>query len=115
MCGLLGLLTSGADARARTELFTDALRCSHHRGPDECATWSDDDVAVGINRLSIIDIHGSHQPLQYGPAGQPGRYTIVFNGEIYNYLELRAELTQQHGACFATAGDTEAVVAAYHH
>ncbi len=53
----------------------------------------------------------SHQPLHYAD----GRYTIVFNGEIYNYVELRAELAENHGATFATAGDTEAIVAAYHH
>jgi asparagine synthase (glutamine-hydrolysing) len=94
MCGLLGLLASGADAGARTGPVTDALRCSRHRGPDESATWNDADVAFGLNRLSIIDVDGSHQPLRYGPADQPDRYTIVFNGEIYNYLELRDELTR---------------------
>jgi asparagine synthase (glutamine-hydrolysing) len=114
MCGLLGLLTSGADAGALTGPLAAALRYSRHRGPDESATWHDDDVVFGFNRLSIIDLEGSHQPLQYGPAGQEGRYTIVFNGEIYNYLELRHELAHRHGARFATAGDTEAVVAAYH-
>ena len=65
----------------------------------------------GFNRLSIIDVEGSHQPLGYAD----GRYTIVFNGEIYNYLELREELAREHGATFATDGDTEAIVAAYHH
>ena len=115
MCGLLGLLTSGADAAARTPLIADALHCARHRGPDECGIWNDADVAFGLNRLSIIDVDGSHQPLQYGPPGQPGRYTIVFNGEVYNYLELRDELARRHGTCFATAGDTEAVVVAYHH
>ena len=114
MCGLLGLLTSGADAAARTGPLAAALRCCRHRGPDESATWNDQDVAFGFNRLSIIDVDGSHQPLQYGPVGQAGRYTIVFNGEVYNYLELRHELAHRHGARFATAGDTEAVVAAYH-
>ena len=66
----------------------------------------------GFNRLSIIDVEHSHQPPgQYAD----GRYTIVFNGEIYNYLELREELAREHGATFATDGDTEAIVAAYHH
>ncbi|GAA1293281.1 asparagine synthase (glutamine-hydrolyzing) [Pseudonocardia aurantiaca] len=115
MCGLLGLLASGADAGVRTGPLADALGCSRHRGPDESATWNDEDIAFGFNRLSIIDVTGSHQPLQWGPPAQPGRYTIVFNGEIYNYLELRDELARRHGACFASAGDTEAVVAAYHH
>ena len=68
----------------------------------------------GFNRLSIIDVEHSHQPLRWGPPGADDRYAIVFNGEVYNYLELRAELAEL-GATFATEGDTEAVVAAYHH
>ncbi|MHA6793426.1 asparagine synthase (glutamine-hydrolyzing) [Pseudonocardia bannensis] len=111
MCGLLGLLTAGADAADRIEPMARALRCQRHRGPDESGTWNDADVVFGFNRLSIIDVENSHQPLHYAD----GRYTIVFNGEIYNYLELRAELADRHGATFATEGDTEAIVAAYHH
>ncbi|GJF05812.1 asparagine synthase (glutamine-hydrolyzing) [Pseudonocardia sp. D17] len=111
MCGLLGLLTAGADASGRTGPISDALRCMRHRGPDESGTWNDADAVFGFNRLSIIDVENSHQPLHYAD----GRYTIVFNGEIYNYLELRAELAESHGATFATEGDTEAIVAAYHH
>ncbi|MCW2720564.1 asparagine synthase (glutamine-hydrolyzing) [Pseudonocardia sp.] len=111
MCGLLGLLTTGGDAAARTDAVAAAMRCARHRGPDETDTWNDADVVFGFNRLSIIDVEHSHQPLQY----EDGRYTIVFNGEIYNYLELRDELARKHGATFATDGDTEAVVAAYHY
>jgi asparagine synthase (glutamine-hydrolysing) len=111
VCGLLGLLTTGGDAAARTDAVAAAMRCARHRGPDETDTWNDADVVFGFNRLSIIDVEHSHQPLQY----EDGRYTIVFNGEIYNYLELRDELARKHGATFATDGDTEAVVAAYHY
>ncbi len=110
MCGLLGLLTSSADAPARAGAVGRALRCARHRGPDESGTWHDADVVFGFNRLSIIDVEHSHQPLRYAD----DRYAIVFNGEVYNYLELRAELADL-GATFATEGDTEAVVAAYHH
>ena len=91
------------------------MRCARHRGPDEPGTWDDDDVVFGFNRLSIIDIEHSHQPLRWGPPEHPDRYALVFNGEIYNYLELRAELAAEHGATFATEGDGEAIVAAYHH
>jgi asparagine synthase (glutamine-hydrolysing) len=115
MCGLVGLLTSRGDAGTHASQISDALRCARHRGPDETGIWHDADVVFGFNRLSIIDLNLSHQPLHYGPPDQPDRYTIVFNGEIYNYLELREELAWRHGATFATAGDTEAVVAAYHH
>lgn len=85
-----------------------------HRGPDEPGIWHEENVLFGFNRLSIIDIAHSHQPLRWGPADDPDRYVLVFNGEIYNYLELREELTQQHGAVFATEGDGEAILAAYH-
>ncbi|SDH11056.1 asparagine synthase (glutamine-hydrolysing) [Lentzea fradiae] len=74
-----------------------------------------DEVVFGFNRLAIIDIEHSHQPLTWGPPESPNRYTINFNGEIYNYLELRAELTERHGAVFHTDGDTETIVAAYHY
>jgi asparagine synthase (glutamine-hydrolysing) len=88
-----------------------------HRGPDEPGTWANPagTVVFGFNRLSIIDIEHSHQPLRWGPPESPGRYELVFNGEIYNYLELRAELAERHGAVFATDGDGEAIVAAYHY
>ena len=69
----------------------------------------------GFNRLSIIDIAHSHQPLRWGPPEAPDRYVLVFNGEIYNYLELREELHTRHGAAFATDGDGEAIVAGYHY
>jgi asparagine synthase (glutamine-hydrolysing) len=86
-----------------------------HRGPDEPGTWNDSRVVLGFNRLSIIDIAHSHQPLRWGPAEAPERYTLVFNGEIYNYLELRKVLRSEFGAVFHTDGDGEAILAAYHH
>ena len=117
MCGLLALVCD--PARSVTDDLVDAVAgASHlmrHRGPDEPGTWSDDRVVLGFNRLSIIDIAHSHQPLRWGPTDAPDRYVLVFNGEIYNYLELRAELAERHGAVFATEGDGEAIVAAYHY
>ncbi|MBV9011868.1 MAG: asparagine synthase (glutamine-hydrolyzing) [Pseudonocardiales bacterium] len=116
MCGLLALLTARQDAAQRVADVTTALRCQRHRGPDETGTWHDADVVLGFNRLSIIDLEHSHQPLHWGPPGAPQRYTILFNGEIYNYIELREELQREpYGANFATEGDTEVVIAAYHH
>ncbi len=117
MCGLLALVCD--PNRSVTDEIVDTVAgASHlmrHRGPDEPGTWSDRHVVLGFNRLSIIDIAHSHQPLRWGPPDSPDRYVLVFNGEIYNYLELRAELAQDHGAVFATEGDGEAIVAAYHH
>lgn len=132
VCGLLAFVAApagaggpdGPDAAAEHAAACDAAigRSSHlmrHRGPDEPGTWADPDadgsVVFGFNRLSIIDIAHSHQPLRWGPAEAPDRYVLVFNGEIYNYLELREELRAQYGTLFATDGDGEAIVAGYHY
>ena len=111
----MGFVSGDGTAAARVDAIAAGMRCARHRGPDEQGTWHDDDVVFGFNRLSIIDIEHSHQPLRWGPPEHPDRYALVFNGEIYNYLELRAELAAEHGAQFATEGDGEAIVAAYHH
>jgi asparagine synthase (glutamine-hydrolysing) len=111
MCGLLAYLSTDRD-RVLDDTVAEirsSLHCMRHRGPDENEMWWDDRVVFGFNRLSFIDIEHSHQPMPYAD----GRYRIVFNGEIYNYLELRAELAAA-GATFATQGDTEAIVAGYH-
>jgi len=116
VCGLLGMIceTETAAAAARDSVAS-ALRCQRHRGPDESDTWGDAEVVFGFNRLGFIDLEHSHQPLVWGPLDAPTRYTMVFNGEIYNYRELRAELTAKFGTLFNTDGDGESVVAAYHH
>ncbi len=116
MCGLLGLICSTeADAAGAREAVDAAMRCQRHRGPDEHDTWADAEVVYGFNRLAFIDVDHSHQPLIWGPPEAPERYTLNFNGEIYNYQELRDELASEHGAKFATEGDGEAIVAAYHY
>src|SRR5689334_19218271 len=117
VCGLLALLTDpSADVSASlVEAVSGASHLMRHRGPDEPGTWHDGDVVLGFNRLSIIDIAHSHQPLRWGPAEAPDRYVLVFNGEIYNYLELREELAATEGAQFHTDGDGEAIIAAYHY
>jgi asparagine synthase (glutamine-hydrolysing) len=110
VCGLIGFLSSnGAAARVRPDV-EGSLPCMRHRGPDEAGAWNDDDVVIGFRRLSIIDLEHSHQPLPY----LDGRYQLIFNGEIYNYLELRERLARDFGAQFQTDGDSEAIVAAYH-
>ncbi|EKF23332.1 asparagine synthase [Mycolicibacterium hassiacum DSM 44199] len=117
MCGLLALITdpSAEVTGDLVEEVSKASRLMRHRGPDEPGTWSDDHVVFGFNRLSIIDIAHSHQPLRWGPPEAPNRYELVFNGEIYNYLELREQLAAEFGAVFATDGDSETIAAAYHH
>ena len=111
----MGFVSDSGQASARVEAIAAGMRCARHRGPDDAGTWHDDDVVFGFNRLSIIDIEHSHQPLRWGPPETPDRYALVFNGEIYNYLELRSELATGHGALFNTEGDGESIVAAYHY
>src|SRR5690606_21968853 len=115
--GLLAFFSSHGLAAAHRDAVAEALETLHHRGPDETGVevvealdgWGTDAV-FGHKRLSIIDVASSHEPLPY--AG--GRYLLTFNGEIYNYVELRDELIREHGAQFATAGDGEVIAAAYH-
>ncbi|WP_280504977.1 asparagine synthase (glutamine-hydrolyzing) [Nocardia farcinica] len=121
MCGLLGFLTADAATSEVVDQVYNALHCMRHRGPDERGTWHDDHLVFGFNRLSIIDIEHSHQPLRWGPPESPERYALTFNGEIYNYLELREELSAAHAAefgdapMFRTEGDSETIVAAFHY
>ena len=82
-----------------------------HRGPDDSGLWLSDDAAVALahRRLSVIDLTESgHQPMQY----EEGVFTIVFNGEIYNYLDLKNELISR-GRIFKSSSDTEVVLASY--
>jgi asparagine synthase (glutamine-hydrolysing) len=109
MCGICGIARSdgGADPGV-VRAMADTLR---HRGPDDQGVWSSDDrrVALGHRRLSIIDLSpAGHQPMP----DQTGRLWISFNGEIYNYLELREEL-HALGHAFHTATDTEVILEAY--
>ncbi|AKE41596.1 asparagine synthase, glutamine-hydrolyzing [Corynebacterium kutscheri] len=114
MCGLLGFLSSSSDAGSFVSAIETALPCMRHRGPDEAGSWHDDNAIFGFNRLSIIDLEHSHQPLRWGPAEDPERYAMTFNGEIYNYIELREEL-QNLGYTFNTSGDGEPIVVGFHH
>lgn len=114
MCGLLGILSANGNAADYVPALQRALPCLHHRGPDEAGTWQDGDLAFGFNRLAIIDIAHSHQPLRWGPEGEPERYAMTFNGEIYNYIELREELTAL-GYTFETEGDGEPIMVGFHH
>ena len=112
MCGLLTFISSRSAAQSRRDDIAAANERLHHRGPDETGLeFIDNDVAIAHKRLSIIDVHSSHQPMWYAD----GRYVMTYNGEIYNYKELRAELVERHGATFATDGDGEVIMAGYHH
>src|SRR6516162_9042224 len=79
-----------------------------HRGPDAAGEWRERDMFFGHRRLSIIDLKTGDQPMQ----SHDGRYVIVFNGEIYNFLELR-EFLLRDGATFQTKSDTEVILEGY--
>jgi asparagine synthase (glutamine-hydrolysing) len=111
VCGLIGYLSANGTAAAVEADIEASLKDMRHRGPDEGGTWSDADVVIGFRRLSIIDIDHSHQPMPW----LDGRYQLIFNGEIYNYLELRERLAREFGALFDTDGDSEVIVAGYHY
>ncbi|GIG64613.1 asparagine synthase (glutamine-hydrolyzing) [Phytomonospora endophytica] len=112
MCGLLTFISAHGTASLFKGPIGDAVEHLHHRGPDETGVeLIDDDAVLSHKRLSIIDVASSHQPMWYAD----GRYVMTFNGEIYNYKELRAELIANHGATFATDGDGEVILAGYHH
>lgn len=100
MCGILGF---AARPGAAIPDLQAALERQRHRGPDDSGVWRDEAAALGFNRLSIIDLSANgHQPM----LSPDGRYIIIFNGEIYNFPELRATLEAQ-GESFKGHSDTE--------
>ena len=113
MCGVLVFISDAGTAGDQRDSVAAALESLHHRGPDDTGVvLVDRDVIFAHKRLSIIDVEFSHEPIPYPPSGpEAGRYLLTFNGEIYNYIELRRQLTEEFGAEFATQGDAEVVVA----
>ncbi len=107
MCGIAGVLRWGDSASLESEIQA-MTRAVAHRGPDGDGHWVGERVAIGHRRLSIIDPAGGAQPM-WDAAGKVG---ITFNGEIYNFRELRAEL-EQKGHAFRTRSDTEVLLHAY--
>jgi len=110
MCGIAGFVGGGgAPAGAGAERVLGRMcEVIAHRGPDDQGTAVIGQAALGMRRLSIIDLAGGRQPM----AGCSGRFTVVFNGEVYNFADLRREL-EARGHVFRTHSDTEAVVHAY--
>ncbi|MEV4643153.1 asparagine synthase (glutamine-hydrolyzing) [Actinoplanes sp. NPDC049548] len=95
---------------------TAAVRSLYHRGPDETEVVHGAGHVLAFQRLALVDPTGSHQPLSYPPSGpDAGRYVVVYNGQLYNYRQLRRSLIEQYGAQFDTDGDTEVVAAAHYY
>ncbi len=105
MCGILGVLPRADDYR-----FKKALDTLMHRGPDDCGVVHiDDDISLGHRRLAIVDLSKSaHQPM----LDHRKRFTLIFNGEIYNFLEIKQEL-ERLGYIFTSNSDTEVLLNAY--
>ncbi|HEX3248835.1 MAG TPA: asparagine synthase (glutamine-hydrolyzing) [Pyrinomonadaceae bacterium] len=113
MCGIAGFVDrwTAGEARAgeeRAAILQRMCDVIKHRGPDDSGYMKQTGVALGMRRLSIIDLAGGHQPI----SGEDGSVTIVFNGEIYNFLEIKPKL-EARGHRFKTNSDTEAIVHGY--
>jgi asparagine synthase (glutamine-hydrolysing) len=107
MCGILGIVGREGQPLER-ERFLRSRDTMTHRGPDDGGLYVDGPVMLGHRRLSIIDLGGGHQPM----SAAEGAVWIVFNGEIYNFRELRAELAGK-GHAFKTTSDTEVILQLY--
>jgi len=109
MCGIVGFRRGQRLDEAGGQAVLRAMcRVIAHRGPDDEGFFLNEHVGLGMKRLAIIDLKGGHQPIADGERA----VTIVYNGEIYNYRDLRAELLQG-GACFTTESDTEVALRMY--
>ncbi len=110
MCGIVGIVPRApGDPRELEAAVRRMATAIVHRGPDDEGFHISPDVALGVRRLSIIDVAGGHQPI----ATEDGNRLIVFNGEIYNYREIRREL-ESAGQVFRTRSDTEVALRAWH-
>ena len=105
MCGIVGFVGARADMQEILQQMTDLIA---HRGPDGEGHYIDGPVALGHRRLSIIDLEGGRQPMY----NEDGSLAVVFNGEIYNFQELREELLAA-GHTFVSRCDTEVLVHGY--
>ena len=106
MCGIYGAVKIRQNSNIK--FTTNGINTLKHRGPDNIGTYSDDNVFLGHTRLSIIDIESGNQPI----FNENSNMCIIFNGEIYNYLELKKEL-EEKGHQFRTDSDTETILHAY--
>jgi len=108
MCGICGIINKDHRKLKESSLRT-MMQTMKHRGPDDDGVFIHQNTGLGFVRLSILDLSAAgHQPMH----SQDGRYTMVFNGEIFNYIELREEL-KRNGYTFSTQTDTEVLLAAY--
>lgn len=105
MCGIIGVFNQTEERRVEKDILLQMLGMIRHRGPDGFGIYQDEKISLGSTRLSIIDISGGDQPI----SNEDGSIWIVFNGEIFNYIELRPGL-EAKGHRFTTNSDTEVIV-----
>tara|TARA_B100001123_G_scaffold374234_1_gene439370 strand:- start:504 stop:2381 length:1878 start_codon:yes stop_codon:yes gene_type:complete len=105
MCGIVGVLNKDPNQPVSSDLIRDMCSAIKHRGPDDEGVLVDRNIGIGMRRLTVIDVEGGKQPQQ----NEDGSIHIVYNGEIYNYPELR-KACQDNGHLFATNSDTETIV-----
>ena len=108
MCGVCGIYEYKTHKPVDQQILADMLHVLHHRGPDDAGVYFDKDLALGMRRLSIIDLNGGKQPI----SNEDGKVVTVLNGEIYNYQSLRDEM-ENRGHRLLTASDTEVIVHLY--
>lgn len=104
MCGIAGIIHNNKTP-PNVHTIRKMIDIMAHRGPDDEGIYLDEWISLGHKRLAVIDIQGGHQPM----VSQDGRYVIVYNGELYNYLELR-QILQKCGYKFVTKSDTEVLL-----
>lgn len=107
MCGIAGILSNNIDLRDESEMIWKISNSLRFRGPDSRGEYIEPNVALIHRRLSVIDVENGSQPMHFG------KYTIVYNGELYNTEELRNEL-KRFGYTFDTACDTEVILKSFH-
>ena len=105
MCGFVGYINNKKKDKKEIKKMNDKIK---HRGPDDEDYYIDEDIALGFRRLSIIDLAGGRQPM----TNEDGSLVIVFNGEIYNYQELKSDLVKK-GHIFKNNSDTEVILHGY--
>ncbi|RMF42222.1 MAG: asparagine synthetase B, partial [Anaerolineae bacterium] len=108
MCGITGILNLSPAAPPDEGTLRQMLAMLRHRGPDEFGLYLDAQAGLGSARLSIIDLSGGQQPI----GNEDESLWIVFNGEIFNYIELRPDL-ERRGHRFRTRSDTEVILHLY--
>jgi asparagine synthase (glutamine-hydrolysing) len=108
MCGIAGIMYASPERRVDPGLLDRMAHTIAHRGPNDSSVWTTSGVGLAHRRLSIIDLEGGHQPI----GNEDGSIQVIFNGEIYNYRDLRTDL-QARGHILRTGSDTEVLVHSY--